>query len=85
MHKLIERDRETNILLKGLHDKLMLLGPPEETQDKTGRGGTRRSGGEWARLLVLVTLLLLTLGVFFYFNIWPSVKPFIEGLINAER
>jgi len=72
VHKLIERNRETNILLKGLHDKLMLLGPPVEA-DQTGRGR-----GDRTRLLVLTTLLLITLAIFFYTNIWPAVGPSIK-------
>lgn len=85
VHKLIERDRETNILLKGLQDRLVLLDLPKhlaiEATGKTGRGRTGRE----TRLLVLATLLLLTLAIFFYISILPSVKPFIEGLINAKR
>lgn len=85
VHKLIERDRETNILLKGLQDKLMLLDLPKhlaiEATGKTGRGRTGRE----TRLLVLTLLMLLALGLFFYMNILPSVKPLIKDLINAKR
>ena len=85
VHKLIERDRETNILLKGLQDRLMLLEPPKQRAiDVAGKTGRGRTGRE-ARLLVLATLLLLTLGIFLYISILPSLKPFIEGLINAKR
>jgi len=82
VHKLIERDRETNILLKGLQDRLMLLEPPKhketETPDQTGRGRRERT-----RLLVLAVLLLLTLALFFYTNILPalpSLKLLYESL-----
>jgi len=72
VHKLIERDRETNILLKGLQDRLMLLEPPKppaiETTGKTGRGRTDK------RLLVLAILLFIAFAVFFYFNILPTLK-----------
>jgi len=78
VHKLIERDRETNILLKGLQDRLMLLGPPPvETTGKTGRD--RKSRGELARLLVLIALLLLTLSLFFYTNTMPILKNILTG------
>ena len=73
VHKLIERDRETNILLKGLQDKLMLLEPPKiEAIDikQTRRDGTRQGTG----LFVLAIILLLTLAVFFYLNITPILK-----------
>jgi len=77
VHKLIERDRETNILLKGLQDKLMLLEPPKpgaiDTAGKTGRDGTR-SREERIRQVILLALLLITLGVFFYYNLLPAIK-----------
>jgi hypothetical protein len=77
VHKLIERDRETNILLKGLQDRLMLLEPPKQRAiditGKTRRDGTR-SKGERIRQVILLALLLITLGVFFYFNLLPTIK-----------
>jgi len=84
VHKLIERDRETNILLKGLQDRLVLLDLPKHLAIEAGKTGQGRTGRE-ARLIVLATVLLLTLGVFFYISILPNLKPFIEGLINAKR
>jgi hypothetical protein len=86
VHKLIERDRETNILLKGLQDRIMLLGIPHQeaiidATGKTRRGRTRQE----ARLLVLAGVLLLALGLFFYMDILPSIKPLIKDLINAKR
>ena len=79
MHKLIERDRETNILLKGLQDRLMLLEPPKQgvidTAGKTGRDiHAPKSRGELVKQIILSALLLITLGVFFYFNLLPTIK-----------
>ena len=63
----------------------MLLDLPKhlaiEATGKTGRGRTGRE----TRLLVLTLLMLLALGLFFYMNILPSVKPLIKDLINAKR
>lgn len=74
VHKLIERDRETNILLKGLQDRLVLLDLPKhlaiEATDKTGRGRTGRE----TRLLLLAFILLLTLAVFFITYIMPLTR-----------
>jgi len=59
--QLIQRDRETNVLLKGLHDKILLLEPPKPEQtgltteqvktksDKTGQDETKES--LWQRLV----------------------------------
>lgn len=59
--QLIQRDRETNVLLKGLHDKILMLEPPkpEETgqtteqvkskSDKTGQDEKKES--VWQRLV----------------------------------
>jgi len=77
VHKLIERDRETNILLKGLQDKLMLLEPPKpgaiDITGKTGRDGTGKRG-QRIRQVILSALLLITLGVFFYYNLLPAIR-----------
>lgn len=77
VHKLIERDRETNILLKGLQDKLMLLEPPKpgaiDTTGKTGRDETGKRG-QRIRQVILSALLLITLGVFFYYNLLPAIR-----------
>lgn len=42
--QLIERNRETNILLKGLQDKIMLLEKPKAKRDNDNRSEMRRSG-----------------------------------------
>jgi len=89
VHKLIERDRETNILLKGLQDRLMLLEPPkQEAIDTTGKTGrdtyTTKSRGELVRHIILSVLLLITLGVFFYFNLLPTVKLYY-GKQNRQQ
>lgn len=80
VHKFIERSRETNILLNGLQNRLMLSEPPQDI--KTRRDGTGRSGAELARRLVLIVLLLLTLALFFYTTpiAGQSLKLFYESL-----
>jgi len=50
--QLIERDRETNIILKGLQDKILALEPPKQKQEQTGqdRGdGTRQDQPKTAK------------------------------------
>lgn len=74
VHKLIERDRETNILLKGLQDKLMLLEPPQQEAITYYAGKTGRGRGVRIRQVILSVLLLITLGVFFYYNLLPTIK-----------
>ena len=71
VHKLIERDRETNILLKGLQDRLMLLEPPKPPAIEASKTGQDRTD---KRLLVLAILLFIAFAVFFYFNILPTLK-----------
>jgi hypothetical protein len=81
VHKLIERDRETNILLKGLQDNLMLLDLPKQRAidiDKTGRD-IPRSRGERVKQVILSALLLITLGVFFYYNLLPAIRGLLNG------
>jgi hypothetical protein len=55
----------------------MLLEPPKQraidTTGKTGRDGTR-SKGERIRQVILLALLLITLGVFFYYNLLPAIR-----------
>jgi hypothetical protein len=63
VHKLIERDRETNILLKGLQDRVMLLGPPDKPGQYTRKQIIKR--------ILLLIILLITLGVAVYFNVLP--------------
>lgn len=60
VHKLIERDRETNILLKGLQDNLLLL-EHRETITPHGKANSKR-------VRVLWLLLLITLAVYFTVN-----------------
>jgi len=75
VHKLIERDRETNILLKGLQDRFMLLEPPKQKAVDVRPAGW--AGPKWEvrpQLIVLVIILLLTLGLFLYFNVLPSIN-----------
>lgn len=76
--QIVELDRETNILLKELHDKLLLLEqskreviePAERSlTDEKERGRTGRGRENSKRLLALAIALLLTLGAFFYLNI----------------
>ncbi len=77
VHKLIERDRETNILLKGLQDRLMLLEPPkQEAIDITGKTGqdTHKSRGEKIRHNILLLLFLISLGAYFYYNLLPVIR-----------
>lgn len=77
VHKLIERDRETNILLKNLQDKLLMLEAPkkeviiETRQDKTGQRAER------IRQIILLTLLLIVLFFYFYLNLLPLIKLLI--------
>jgi len=73
VHKLIERDRETNILLKGLQDRIMLLAPPKqgaiEKQADAGRDIPKPQ-----RLRVLLILFIISLWLFFYYNLLPILK-----------
>jgi len=81
VHKLIERDRETNILLKGLQDRLMLLDHSQEAQrpiidtaGKARRDGTGQpSRRERLRQIILFALLCLSALMYFIFNILPQL------------
>lgn len=78
VHKLIERDRETNILLKGLQDRLMLLDHqdarrPFDTTGKARQDGTGQSRGERIRQITLFALLCLSALAYFIFNILPQL------------
>lgn len=80
VHKLIERDRETNILLKGLQDKLMLLDydpkaqRPIDTAGKARQDGTgQASRRERIRQITLFALLCLSALAYFIFNILPQL------------
>ena len=62
MHQLIERDRETNILLKGLQDKLLLL--PEQTgQDRTDK---HKSRGDKIKQIILLSLIAVLTAIIIY-------------------
>ena len=81
VHQLIERDRETNILLKGLHDRMLGIDPPKQQVIDTARH-TRRDGvGETGQVakkgvrpLALALLMLLSLGWLLYINFSPLLK-----------
>lgn len=68
VQQLIERGRETNILLMRLQEKVLLLEPPKERDTinagETGRDRTRRGKPDRARLLTLLFLLLVAEGVY---------------------
>jgi len=53
MGQLIERDRETNILLKGMQDKVLLLGKPNIIETPK-----RRKAILWAILITLVAVYI---------------------------
>ncbi len=77
---LIERDRETNILLKGLQDRLLYLAPPTPAADPAattpapGKPARSRRGFQIALLMILIA----TLGVYFYLNLMPVWGTVIE-------
>jgi hypothetical protein len=63
---LLERDREKNMLLKGLQDKVMLLDPPKESFVE---GKTRQNKKELLRQAFFGSLLIVTL-IYAYLSHW---------------
>lgn len=90
MHQLIERDRETNILLKGLQDRIMLLEPPKHTDIRAGEvkditGQTGRDRAKYIRLAWLSFILLVELGLFFCVYVLPGLLPILKGLYEQYK
>lgn len=82
VHKLIERDRETNILLKGLQDRILFLEPPKpagETGQPQPPSPARSARSRRGFHITLLILLLATMGAYLYINLYPALKPFLQG------
>lgn len=85
VHKLIERDRETNILLKGLQDNILMLKPPapettetiEQTIPERPEAEQPKRGRPRLTLIVLLVILAFVLGIAFVLRIWPLIWPLI--------